>query len=54
MCYKLTSIYGIAHGHAAALCVSKLFPFMADNIDKCIDTRGKNIFTLYLIELLWL
>ncbi len=41
MCYKLTSIYGIAHGHAAALCVSKLFPFMADNIDKCIDTRGK-------------
>ena len=22
MCYKLTSLYGIAHGHAAALCVS--------------------------------
>ena len=24
MCYKLTSLYGIAHGHAAALCVSRL------------------------------
>lgn len=29
MCYKLTSLYGIAHGHAAALCVSKLWPYMA-------------------------
>lgn len=41
MCYKLTSIYGIAHGHAAALCVSKLFPFMVYNIDRCIDKRGE-------------
>jgi len=30
MCYKLTSLYGIAHGHAAALCVSKLWPYMAE------------------------
>lgn len=48
MCYKLTSLYGIAHGHAAALCVSKIFPYMIVNIDKCIDSRGvdflKNIF----------
>lgn len=29
MCYKLTTLYGIAHGHAAALCVSKLWPYMA-------------------------
>ena len=28
MCYKLTSLYGIAHGHAAALCIVKLFPYM--------------------------
>lgn len=40
MCYKLTSLYGIAHGHAAALCVSKLFPYMVKNIDRCIDPRG--------------
>jgi len=41
MCYKLTSLYGIAHGHAAALCVTKLFPYMILNIDKCIDPRGE-------------
>jgi len=44
MCYKLTSLYGISHGHAAALCVSKLFPFMIAHSDKCIDKRGKQYF----------
>lgn len=42
MCYKLTSLYGISHGHAAALCVSKLWPYMMNNTDKCIDIRGKD------------
>ena len=41
MCYKLTSLYGLAHGHAAALCVSKLWQYMLDNIDKCSDPRGE-------------
>lgn len=41
MCYKLTSLYGIAHGHAAALVDTKLFPFMIGNIEKCIDHRGE-------------
>ncbi len=41
MCYKLTSLYNIAHGHAAALCVSVLFPFMVNHTDLCIDSRGK-------------
>lgn len=41
MCYKLTSLYGISHGHAAALCVSKLFPYMVTTTDKCVDPRGR-------------
>lgn len=41
MCYKLTSLYGIAHGHAAALCVYELWPYMIDNLERCIDPRGK-------------
>lgn len=41
MCYKLTSLYGIAHGHAAALCVSELWSYMIENTEKCIDSRGK-------------
>ena len=42
MSYKLTSMFGIAHGHAAALCVSQIWPYMLDNIDNCIDVRGKD------------
>jgi len=41
MCYKLTSHYGIAHGHAAILCVRVLFPWMLENTDKCTDARGE-------------
>lgn len=41
MCYKLTSFLGIAHGHAAALCVSRLWYYMLENVDKCIDKRGE-------------
>lgn len=41
MCYKLTSLYGISHGHAAALCVSRLWPYMVEHTEKCIDSRGE-------------
>lgn len=40
MCYKLTSLYGIAHGHAAALCVSALWPYMLAHRNDCADARG--------------
>lgn len=40
MCYKLTSLYGIAHGHAAALCVCALWPYMLQNPQKCVDPHG--------------
>lgn len=41
MCYKLTSLYGFAHGHAAALCVKVLWPYMLEHIEDCIDPRGE-------------
>ncbi len=41
MCYKLTSLYGIAHGHAAALCVAQLWPYILAHTEKCIDARGE-------------
>lgn len=41
MCYKLTSLYGLAHGHAAALCVSKLWQYMINNTADCTDSRGQ-------------
>lgn len=47
MCYKLTTLYGIAHGHSVALCVNALWPYMKEHIDKCKDPRG----TAYLKEI---
>ncbi len=41
MCYKITSIFGCAHGHAAILCDKVLYPWMIKNTDKCIDPRGE-------------
>ena len=41
MCYKLTSLFNIAHGHAAALCVSVLWPYMLAHKENCIDPRGQ-------------
>ncbi len=43
MCYKLTTLYGIAHGHAAALCNAVLFPYMLAHRELCIDSRGANV-----------
>ncbi len=40
MCYKITSLFGCAHGHAAVLCDRVLFPWMIRNTDKCADPRG--------------
>lgn len=51
MCYKLTSLFGIAHGQAAAMCVRKLLPYMTTNLDKCIDTRGNNYLNHVFIEI---
>ncbi len=40
MCYKLTSLFGCAHGHAAALCDRELYPWMIRHTDRCVDARG--------------
>lgn len=51
MCYKLTSMYGIAHGHAAALCISELWPYMISHLDKCVDKRGNRYLNMKFNEL---
>jgi len=38
--YKLTSLYGIPHGHAVAICLPVIWLFMFNHVDKCIDARG--------------
>ena len=51
MSYKLTGLYGIAHGHAAALCVSELFSDMVQNPDRCVDERGREHLEKILLEI---
>lgn len=40
MCYKLTTLYGIPHGYAAALCLTKLWKHMTEHLEQCQDKRG--------------
>ena len=41
MCYKLTTMYGLPHGMAAALCMNELWKIMPDPSLECIDQRGR-------------
>ncbi len=51
MCYKITSLFGCAHGHAAVLCDRILYPWMIKNTNKCIDPRGQEYLTRTLHEI---
>lgn len=42
MSYKLTSLFGLPHGHAVALCNGGLIGYMVKHIDLCVDARGKD------------
>lgn len=45
--YKITSLYGLPHGHAVALCLPEIWTYMIKYQDRCIDPRG----SLYLDEI---
>ncbi len=40
MSYKMTTLYGIPHGHAVGIGLPHIWEFMIKNPDKCIDKRG--------------
>lgn len=41
MCYQLTTVFGISHGHAVMLCLPEVWKHMEENLDRCIDKRGQ-------------
>lgn len=41
MSYKLTSLYGLAHGHSVALCLPYLWRYMRKHPDRCVGPRGR-------------
>lgn len=51
MCYKITSLFGCAHGHSTALCNRVLYSWMLENTEKCIDKRGKEYIEKTLEEI---
>lgn len=48
MCYKITTVYDFAHGHSVALCLPRVLEFMIENLNNCVDARGKE----YLLAVL--
>lgn len=40
--YKITSLYGLPHGHAVAACLPAIWNYMIEHLDLCIDARGKD------------
>ena len=42
MSYKITSFYGLPHGHAVAICLPHIWKYMIEHLENCIDTRGVN------------
>ena len=41
MCYKITGLFGVSHGHAAMLCDRVLLPWNIENAARCTDPRGE-------------
>ena len=39
--YKITSMYGLPHGHAVALCLPEIWEYMIFHMSFCIDARGE-------------
>ena len=55
MSYKLTSTFGIAHGHAAALCLPEVWRFIARHTLECTDKSDSDELRMTLDKLaeLW-
>ena len=41
MSYKITSLYGLPHGHAVAVCLPEIWDYMLSYPKRCIDPRGE-------------
>ena len=40
--YKITSMYGIPHGHAVSVCLPEIWEYMIQHPEDCVDSRGKD------------
>lgn len=42
MSYKITSLYGLPHGHAVSVCLPEIWSYMLGHLYKCLDSRGSS------------
>lgn len=42
MSYKLSSLYGIPHGHAVAVCLPYTWEMLLSGMERCVDVRGQD------------
>lgn len=49
--YKITSLYGLPHGHAVAVCLPEIWEYMLGNMDKCIDNREQKYLAGIFLEI---
>jgi len=40
MSYKITSLFGLPHGHAVAVCLPGVWQYMMEYPEQCVDARG--------------
>lgn len=41
MSYKISSLYGLPHGHAVAICLPVIWDYMISHMDQIVDRRGE-------------
>ncbi|MBO7618500.1 MAG: phosphonoacetaldehyde reductase [Bacteroidales bacterium] len=41
MSYKVSSLYGLPHGHAVAVCLPRIWDYMVDHMERVVDARGE-------------
>ena len=51
MSYKLTSLYGLPHGYAVALCLPQVWRYMLAYPQRCVDPRGSAFLSARFVQI---
>lgn len=51
MSYKITSMYGLPHGHAVAICLPVIWEYMEAHTDDVVDVRGEEYLKMVFTEI---
>lgn len=49
--YKITSLFGLPHGHAVAICLPEIWQYMIDNMENCLEERDQDYLSSIFIDI---